>query len=46
MRPSDSDSEIDLYECTDCGQRAESPKSQMCGACGGEFINLSRPRDL
>jgi hypothetical protein len=46
MRPSGSDSEIDLYECTDCGKRVENPDSQMCDACGGEFINLSRARDL
>lgn len=45
MRPSASDTEIELYECTDCGKRTEEAATQMC-ECGGELINLSRSRDL
>jgi len=46
MRPNENETEIELYECTDCGERTEDPETRLCGSCGGEFINLSRSRDL
>jgi len=45
MRPGTSKEEVELFECQDCGARAESPETRLC-TCGGELINLSKSRDL
>jgi len=46
MRPSSNQYEKDIYECLDCGKRTQDPETRMCGDCGGEFVNLSKSRDL
>lgn len=32
-----------LYECLDCGARAEDPDGRLC-ECGGYLQNISVPR--
>ncbi|WP_436901546.1 rubrerythrin-like domain-containing protein [Halovenus halobia] len=46
MRPTDTDSDVEVYECFDCGRRVEDPGTTECEECGGELHNLSKPRDL
>jgi len=46
MRPSTEHSDAAVYECTECGKRVTDPDTRLCGACGGEFINLGKSRDL
>ncbi|WP_435160329.1 rubrerythrin-like domain-containing protein [Halorubrum sp. SY-15] len=43
MRPTCETDGRTVYECVDCGDRAESPG--RC-ECGGELWNLSQSRDL
>lgn len=34
------------YECTDCGERVDSPhQPSMCADCGGEMQNISLSRE-
>jgi len=46
MRPSDSIDDGELYECFECGDRAESPDRRICESCGGTLKNINRSRDL
>lgn len=46
MRPEDIESELKVYECSNCGERAESAETRVCRECGGTLLNLSKPRDL
>jgi hypothetical protein len=39
-----ADRETMLYECPDCGARADARGSCCCSACGCEMQNLSKPR--
>ena len=46
MRPADTESSVELYECFECGSRVEDPGTPKCEDCGGELRHLGRPRDL
>lgn len=46
MRPSNNSTEIKLYECPECKDRVQEPETRWCDACGVEYMNLSRERDL
>lgn len=46
MRPSDTDTGEELYECFDCGRRMSDADSRVCEYCGGKIRHLGRPRDL
>lgn len=46
MRPNKTVSEAELYECFECGSRAEAAESGVCENCGGELLHLGRSRDL
>jgi len=46
MRPSKEHPTANVYECPGCGARVTDPETRRCEACGGEFINLGRSRDL
>jgi DNA-directed RNA polymerase subunit RPC12/RpoP len=46
MRPNKSVTEAELYECLECGARAEADESGVCEDCGGELLHLGRSRDL
>ena len=46
MRPSDTDSGGELYECFECGRRVEDPETKKCEDCSGQLRNLGKPRDL
>jgi hypothetical protein len=46
MRPNNAEVGIDMYECFDCGARAEDPDTEVCPDCGGELLHLGRSRDL
>lgn len=43
MRPNCTDDGEEVYECFECGARAEA--SGRC-ECGGELLHLGRSRDL
>ena len=46
MRPQPNRTEEELYECLECGERAQSKESGTCEGCGGELLHLGRSRDL
>lgn len=46
MRPEDYKGDLEVYECPDCGVRYEDPESNRCEHCGGELLDLGRPRDF
>ncbi len=46
MRPAETESGVELYECFDCNERVENADRRICEKCGGELHHLGRARDL
>ncbi|MFB6173244.1 MAG: rubrerythrin-like domain-containing protein [Halobacteriales archaeon] len=46
MHPNTGTEGKELYECFECGARAESPATRRCASCGGELRCIGRSRDL
>ncbi|MFO7925693.1 rubrerythrin-like domain-containing protein [Natronomonas sp.] len=46
MRPNNTQTCFEVYECFYCGVRAEGINPGTCEECGGELLHLGRSRDL
>jgi DNA-directed RNA polymerase subunit RPC12/RpoP len=46
MRPNESATGEEVYECFECGIRIEDPATGTCEECGSKLVNIGKARDL